>query len=217
MRVMVAGDSLGFTAAYPLPTPWELPPSISSVTMHARIGCGVLASTGFRAFDAHGEGAMGDCADQARTELEGLGPRPDWMVFFSGAWEHLDWIAPDGRTLAAGSPALRDTIHASLLARAQLAGQLGVRTAFVTWACPTGVRPTRQGAYAHWYNAILRDVARVAFGSIVIEPTDRVCAGADAGAGPTAEKAAAFPDGHHPNDKAWLWTVWLGPALEQAR
>ena len=55
------------------------------------------------------------------------------------------------------------------------------------------------------------------FGSIVIEPTDRVCVGADAGGAPTAEKDAAFSAGHHPTDKAWLWTVWLGPALEHAR
>lgn len=216
MRVMVAGDSLGFTAAFPTPSPWELPPTIASVAMHARIGCGVLASTGARPVDTHAEGASPDCGDQARTELEGLGARPDWMVVFSGAWEHLTWNLPDGRVMPAGSPELRHELFSNLAGRAQFAAQFGTRTAFVAWVCPTGVRPERQGTYAHWYNSILRDAARAVPGSIVIEPTDRVCVGGDAGGVPTAEKSAAFVD-HHPVDKAWTWQVWLGPALDAAR
>ena len=50
-------------------------------------------------------------------------------------------------------------------------------------------------------------------GSIVIEPTDRVCEGGDANGRPTAEKDAAWGHEHHPHDGAWLWQVWLGPAL----
>lgn len=216
VRVMVAGDSLGFTAAFPLPTPWELPASISSVTMYARIGCGVLSAASWMPDDVQQEGAARDCGDQERRELEGLGQRPDWMVFFSGGWEHLGWTAPNGRVVPARSPELRAELIGRLLHRARTAAQHGTRTAFVAWVCPTGVLPHRQGDYAHWYNGVLREVSRSVPGSIVVEATDRVCVRSDAGGAPTPEKAAAFRD-HHPVDKTWTWQVWLGPALEAAR
>ena len=138
------------------------------------------------------------------------------MVFFSGGWEHLAWTAPDGRTLAARSPELRGAMLDRLVHRARVAAAGGTRTAFVAWACPDGVLPHRQGDYAHWYNDVLREATRHVPGSIVIEATDRVCVGGDAGGVPTAEKAAAFKN-QHPDDKAWTWRVWLGPALEATR
>jgi hypothetical protein len=74
------------------------------------------------------------------------------------------------------------------------------------------VAPTRTGAYAAWYNDLLREAAAAVPGAFVVEPTDRVCVGADATGAPTAEKMAAFRD-HHPSDRAWLWKEWLGPSI----
>lgn len=217
LRILVAGDSLGFTAAFPPPTRAELPGFIASVEPAAMIGCGVLAGTWHRAIDEAGEGAgVFDCSGQVRAELEGLSRRPDWMVFFSGAWEHLSWVAPDGRVLAAGSPELRATLLFELVRRASAAASVGTRTAFVAWVCPHGVAATRTGPYAHWYNAILREAAAAVPGAFVVEPTERVCVGADAGGLPTAEKLAAFRD-HHPTDRAWLWKEWIGPSVNGRR
>lgn len=213
IRLLVAGDSLGFTAAFPPPSRAELPGFIASVSPAAMIGCGVLAATGHTAIDESGEGAGAfDCGEQTRAELEGLSARPDWMVFFSGAWEHLAWRASDGRVLAAGSPELRSTLLFELVRRASVAASSGTRTAFVAWVCPHGVAPNRTGAYALWYNALLREAAAAVPGAYVVEPTDRVCVNADAGGAPTAEKLAAFRD-HHPTDRAWLWKTWLGPDI----
>lgn len=213
IRLVAAGDSLGFTAAFPPPSRSELPGFIASVEPAAMIGCGVLAATGHTPIDESGEGAGAfDCGEQTRAELQGLAARPDWMVFFSGAWEHLAWRAPDGRVLTPGSAELRSTLLFELVRRASVAASFGTRTAFVAWVCPHGVAPSRTGAYALWYNALLREAAAAVPGAYVVEPTDRVCVNADAGGAPTAEKLAAFRD-HHPSDRAWLWGVWLGPDI----
>ena len=217
MDVVVAGDSLGFTAAYPVPGPDVLPPSIRSVRMQAFIGCGVLAANGFRAHDVAEEGARSEtCGPQLATEQAALAARADWMVFFSGGWEHLAWTAPDGRVLAPRSPELRHELVFALVRRAEAAAAHGVRTAFVAWVCPAGVAPTRTGEYSHWYNAILRDAASRVPSAEVVEPTQRLCVGGDAGGAPTPEKAAAFTD-HHPRDQRWVWQEWLGPWLDARR
>jgi hypothetical protein len=217
MRIMVAGDSLGFTAAYPPPTRAELPGYIASVDMRAIIGCGLLVAPGYTPVDVDNEGASAfDCSRQAEAERIGLSARPDWMVFFSGGWEHLPWITPDGRTLEARSPQLRSDLVEQLAHRARLAHQAGVRTAFVAWVCPHDVSDKRRGEFARWYNQVLRDAAAQIPGAFVIEPTDRVCVNADAAGEPTPEKRAAFR-GHHPEDKRWLWQEWIGPILNGRR
>ena len=102
---------------------------------------------------------------------------------------------------------------AELVRRADGAMSIGTRTAFVSWACPSGVAPTRTGDYARWYDQILREAASRARGAIVIEPTDRVCVGGDPGAAATPEKDWAFAGTQHPHDRRWLWNEWLGPIL----
>ena len=158
---MVAGDSLGFTAAFPIPTRDQLPGSIASIDMRAIIGCGSLAAAAFTPVDAADEGAGSfDCSRQVEAEQIGLGVAPEWMVFFAGGWEHIAWTAPDGRTLGARTPELRRAILDQLVQRASRAAQAGTRTAFPAWICPTGVAPNRTGDYAYWFNDILRDAAR---------------------------------------------------------
>ena len=179
---MVAGDSLGFTAAFPPPTRDQLPGSIASIDMRAIIGCGSLAAAAFTPVDAADEGAGSfDCSRQVEAEQIGLGVAPEWMVFFAGGWEHIAWTTPDGRTLGARTPELRRAILDQLVQRASRAAQAGTRTAFPAWICPTGVTPNRTGDYAYWFNDILRDAARAVPGSIVVEATDRTCVNADPG------------------------------------
>jgi hypothetical protein len=101
-----------------------------------------------------------------------------------------------------------------LIDRGNEAAAAGARMAWPAWVCP-GPESDLWFApgYAGWFNEILREASRSVVGSIVIEPTDRVCEGADANGRPTAEKDAAWGREHHPHDGAWLWQVWLGPAL----
>lgn len=214
LKIAVAGDSLGFTAAFPTPDRSQVPDYLDSeIIMKAAIGCGVLHAAGLTPIDTDGEGAgAGDCEIQRAGEFEALDRKPEWIVYFTGGWEHLAWVDTDGTVLGARSPQLRQRILDELIVRADTAQDLGVRTAFVTWVCPHLVDADQRGDYARWYNEILREAAAAVPGTIVIEPTDRVCVGADAGGEPTAEKRAAFRD-HHPTDQGWVWKEWLGPAL----
>lgn len=216
ISVLVVGDSLGFTAAFPPPNATERPWYLSRVDVAAVPACGLLSSAGWTAVDVENDrpDSFGMCPTQALREIGGLRRHPNWMVMFSGGWEHLPWIPPGATTpLAARSPEMRTAIFDELVRRASGALAIGTRTAFVTWVCPAGVTPTRAGDYVAWYNDILREVTRTVPGTIVIEPTDRVCVNGDATGMPTAEKNAAFGGAYHPQDKAWLWRVWLGPVL----
>ena len=216
ISILVVGDSLGFTAAYPTPTAAERPGYVTRIDLAALIGCGVLYAPGFTPIDAdnEGAGALGYCNEQAAREVQALTKRPTWMVVFSGGWEHMAWIPPGGGApFATMSPEMRTALRDELVRRANVALSFGTRTAFVPWVCPEGVAPTRTGEYTRWYNDILREAAAAVPGAFVVEPTDRVCVGADATAPPTIEKSLAFHGESHPQDKRWLWQEWLGPSI----
>jgi hypothetical protein len=216
ISVLVVGDSLGFTAAYPPPGPNERPGYVSRIDVAALIGCGVLYGAGYTPVDPlnEGAGAIPYCHEQTQREQALLAKRPTWMVVFSGGWEHLGWIPPGGvEPLAPMSPEMRTAIRDELFRRANIALSYGTRTAFVAWVCPEDVPPPRDSNYTRWYNDLLREVAAAVPGAFVIEPTDRVCVGGDPTAPPTPEKSLAYEHEFHPRDKRWLWQEWLGPAL----
>jgi hypothetical protein len=216
ISLLVVGDSLGFTAAYPEPTAAERPGYVSRIDTAALIGCGVLYGPGWTPVDAQdeGAGALGYCDEQTAREVKALTKHPTWMVVFTGGWEHLAWIPPGGSApLAPMSPEIRTALRDELVRRANVALAFGTRTAFVPWVCPEGVAPTRSGDYTRWYNDILREAAGAVPGAFVVEPTDRVCVGGDATAPPTIEKSLAYHGESHPQDKRWLWQEWLGPSI----
>lgn len=216
ISVLVAGDSLGFTAAFPLANRAERPGYITRIDVAAVPACGLLSSASWTPVDVENDrpDSFGMCSTQAIREIGGLRKHPNWFVMFSGGWEHLPWIPPGGTTpLTARSPEMRAAILIELVRRANGATGVGTRTAFVAWVCPAGVTPTRAGDYVNWYNDILREAARIVPGAIVVEPTDRVCVGGDAAGLPTPEKNAAFGGAYHPQDKRWLWQDWIGPIL----
>lgn len=217
-RVMVSGDSVAFTAAFEYRQS-DLPPSIASLDGRGVIGCGVLSRRRWHPVDTSGRGepAPAICADQAKGEQLGLSVRPEWDVLFAGAWEHVGYAEPDGTIHEAMSDGLRMALLDNLTERARTDRAAGTRTAFVAWACPgrkSGVR--WPDGYATWMNAILREAAARVEGAIVIEPTQRVCVDGDPDGDPTVEKDEAYHQAHHPEDQAWLWKIWLGPALEAA-
>lgn len=216
ISVLVVGDSLGFTAAFPAPNASERPDYISRIDPAGVLACGLLSSAGYTPIDVENDrpDSFGMCWSQPIREIDGLRRKPNWMVMFSGGWEHLPWIPPGGtQPLVARSPEMRQAILYELVRRGNGAFAAGTRTAYVAWVCPAGVTPSRAGDYALWYNDILREAARAVPGAIVVEPSDRVCIGADAAGMPTPEKNAAFGGAYHPVDKRWLWRDWIGPIL----
>ncbi len=217
--VMTIGDSVAFVAAF-ASTPESLATAgITSLDGRGFIGCGVLARAGWRTI---GEGDTtlewaDDCVLQPQAEALGLTGRPDWVISFVGGWEGTGFVAPDGTRHAAMSDAVGDAILAELVASGQRAEAAGSRIAWVTWVCP-GKDSDRDypADYPGWINQIMRDAAAQVPRSIVVEPTERVCVDADANGSPTEEKDVAWNREHHPQDAAWLWQVWVGPALAAA-
>ena len=217
--VMVTGDSLAFVAVYNSTPELLAPAGITSIDGRGFIGCGVLSRTGWRSISDTGkvEEWVDECDRQPEAEAIGLTGRPDWVVDFVGGWEGKAFVDTDGVRHDVMSDAIRDRILEELVAGGRRASDAGARTAWVTWVCP-GEDSDRNfpDDYPDWINQIMRDASTQVPGSIVIEPTDRVCVGGDAGAAPTEEKNEAWNREHHPEDAEWLWQVWLGPALAAA-
>jgi hypothetical protein len=212
----VIGDSVAFSSTF-VSGPVQLHPAgIEVADGRGLIGCWLLSGDGWLAYGGRGDLKRPHplCAQQREAEQLGLSAGPDWVVHFAGGWEGTTFIAPDGTRHAPQSPALRAVILRELIDRGNEAAAAGARMAWPAWVCP-GPESDLWFApgYAGWFNEILREASRSVAGSIVIEPTDRVCEGADANGRPTAEKDAARGREHHPHDGAWLWQVWLGPAL----
>ena len=216
LRLMVTGDSVAFSAAF-VSGPKQLHPAgIEVADGRGLIGCWLLSRDDWRA--EWGDGSLRTpvqlCREQGDAERIGLSVQPDWVVHFAGGWEGTTFVDPDGVRHEPQSPAVRAAVLAELIERGNEANAAGSRMAWVAWACP-GAESYLWFApgYAGWFNQILREASAAVPGSIVIEPTERVCVGGDADAAPTAEKDRAWGHEHHPYDGAWLWQVWLGPAL----
>ncbi len=217
--VMVIGDSVAFVAVFES-TPESLAAAgIMSIDGRGFIGCGVLARAGWRTIGAGGKVLewADECDRQPEAEQIGLTGHPDWVVSFVGGWEGSGFVAPDGTRHAAMSDAVGDAILAELVASGQRAAEAGSRIAWVTWVCP-GKDSDRDypADYPGWINQVMREASAQVPGSIVVEPTERVCVDADANGAPTEEKDVAWNREHHPQDAAWLWEVWVGPALAAA-
>jgi hypothetical protein len=218
LRLAVFGDSLAFSSTF-VSGPAQLHPAgIEVADGRGYIGCWLLSGDGWSAYeDRTLERPHPLCAQQRQAEQIALSARPDWVVHFAGGWEGTTFIDPAGARHEPQSPQVRAAILTELVERGNEAAAAGARIAWPAWVCP-GADSWLWFAdgYAHWFNDILREASRAVPGSIVIEPTERVCIGGDAAGAPTAEKDAAWEREHHPHDGAWLWQVWLGPALWQA-
>jgi peptidoglycan/LPS O-acetylase OafA/YrhL len=215
LRLVVIGDSLAFSSTF-ISGPAQLNPAgIEVADGRGLIGCWLLSADGWSAYEKSTlKRPHPLCAQQREAEALGLSARPDWVVDFAGGWEGTTFVDPAGVTHEPLAPEVRAAILGELIQRGQEAAAAGARMAWPAWVCP-GSESWLWFApgYAGWFNDILREAAANVPGSVVIEPTDRVCEGGDANGRPTAEKDAAWGHEHHPHDGAWLWQVWLGPAL----
>jgi peptidoglycan/LPS O-acetylase OafA/YrhL len=215
LRLAVFGDSVAFSSTF-VSGPLQLHPAgIEVADGRGFIGCWVLSGDGWSAYeDTTLKRPHPLCAQQREAERLALTAAPDWVVHFAGGWEGTTFIDPNGVRHRPQSPEVRAAVLSELIARGQEANAAGARMAWPAWVCPGAESPLWfADGYAGWFNDILREASRSVPGSIVIEPTDRVCEGADANGRPTAEKDAAWEREHHPHDGAWLWQVWIGPAL----
>ena len=215
LRLAVFGDSVAFSSTF-VSGPIQLHPAgIEVADGRGFIGCWLLSGDGWRAYeDEVLKRPHPLCAKQREAEQLALSAHPDWVVHFAGGWEGTTFIDPTGVRHQPQSPAVRRAILDELIERGNEAGAAGARIAWPAWVCPGRESPLWfADGYAGWFNQILREASAAVPGSIVIEATDRVCVIADPDGAPTEEKDIAWGREHHPHDGAWLWQVWLGPAL----
>lgn len=215
LRLSVFGDSVAFSSTF-VSGPKQLHPAgIEIADGRGFIGCWLLSGDGWLAYEQRVlKHPHPLCAKQREAEQLALTAHPDWVVHFAGGWEGTTFIDPTGVRHEPQSPAVRQAILEELVQRGNEATAAGARIAWPSWVCPGPDSPLWfADGYASWFNQILRDASARVPGSIVIEPTDRVCVDANPDGRPTEEKDVAWGREHHPHDGAWLWQVWLGPAL----
>ncbi len=215
LRLAVFGDSVAFSSTF-VSGPLQLHPAgIEIADGRGFIGCWLLSGDGWKAYeDTVLKRPHPLCAKQREAEQLALSAHPDWVVHFAGGWEGTTFIDPSGVRHRPQTPAVRQAILEELIQRGTEANAAGARIAWPVWACPGPESPLWfADGYAGWFNQILREASVAVPGSIVIEATDRVCVNADPDGVPTEEKDIAWGREHHPHDGAWLWQVWIGPAL----
>ena len=218
LRLAVFGDSVAFSSTF-VSGPLQLHPAgIEVADGRGFIGCWLLSGDGWKAYeDKVLKKPHPLCAKQREAEQLALSAHPDWVVHFAGGWEGTTFIDPTGVRHQPQSPEVRQAILDELIQRGNEANAAGARMAWPVWVCPGPESPLWfADGYAGWFNQILREASAAVPGSIVIEATDRVCVGADPDGAPTEEKDVAWGREHHPHDGAWLWQVWIGPALWDA-
>ena len=228
-RVLLTGDSVAFTLGYLAPPIGETP-GIASLDPAGLIGCGQLASDGYRhrtLDDAGWDEIPPVCAVQDEVEQLGLDRRPDVLLVQTGTWEWGDQLAPDGTVLAARSPALTRVLVDDLVHQAGRADAVGARTLFLAYACPgprTEPAARLDPAHVAWMADVLDRAATEAgergYRAEVLRPTAEVCEGGDPTAAPTPAKDSAFDHEVHvrtPEGGRWAWERWLGPAVVASR
>lgn len=221
LRIMVTGDSVGFTLA------WQLGRDVTdSVELDDRalIGCGVMpAEAAFIVGDAPPARYRTLCRRATEAESRGLAERPDVVLLVLGAWEVYDQ-SYRGSRYDVGSAAYRRFLEAQLQSRIDRYRGAGAATViakvpcFAENAAPLGDERHEQRRI-DWVNARIGAVAARNPGWVrTVDPTDVLCDGPDDAKPTTPDGIPLREDGAHFERGAavWLWNDWLAGQVAAA-
>lgn len=220
LRIMVAGDSVGWSLAWAASRS-DLLTSVQ-ISNRALIGCGILPARAVRLYAA-GDPAPYDaaCDDSTEAQFLGLAEHPDVVLFWVGAWEVIDHRL-DGTTYDVGTKADARLIERTLQERLDLFRDAGVPTVVPLVACFADSPQYTERLDADriaWINARIRAVvARNRTWVRAIDPTPVLC-NADGTARVTNEHGVVIrADGAHFEAEAgaWFWNTWLAGAVASA-
>ncbi|MCU1371047.1 MAG: acyltransferase 3 [Ilumatobacteraceae bacterium] len=214
LKVMVAGDSVGWSLA------WQLGGGVDpSVTIADRavIGCGLMPPDSKfivkgRDPEQYGEG----CQKADLVELKGLGERPDTVLLWVGAWEVYDHEY-QGRSYRVGTKRYAEFLEERIQERVDKYRGIGAATVMPLVPCfaPNAARLGHERQDAEridWVNERVRNVALHNAGWVrLVDPEQKLC-DADGKALPaTPEGIALREDGSHfdPPAAVWFWNSWL--------
>ena len=221
LRVMVAGDSVGWSVAWGASRD-DLTDSVQ-VSNRALVGCGVLPADTVRVpVSAPAEPYAPLCAKAPDARRIGLAERPDLVLLWIGAWEVFDQRV-GGTDYRVGTGRYATLLEDQIQALVDEFRAAGVPTVLPLVPCfgPSPVYPVERldPDRIAWVNARVRAVALRNRGWVrLVDPTPQLC-GAD---GKTRERNEAGveirPDGaHFESDSAvWFWNTWLAGELAGA-
>ncbi|QXC61090.1 acyltransferase [Aquihabitans sp. G128] len=218
LRVMVAGDSVGWSLG------WELPPEVGQVAAisdRALLGCSLMSNDAQYVVAGEVRSYGAPCQQARQAEQIGLSGSPEVVVLYTGAWEVYDHRF-DGRLLKVGSKAYADQVEARLQDRIDSYRLAGSATVLPLVPC-YGKSGTAYGTERNdpdrvrWVNARIRAVADRNRGWVrLIDPGAVLCA--DGKPIDRADGTALRYDGMHFTDvqATWFWEHWLTAQLRTA-
>jgi peptidoglycan/LPS O-acetylase OafA/YrhL len=221
LKVMIAGDSVGWSLAWLLGP--ELTPSVQ-VSGRALLGCGILPwESKFVVRGRDPEQYPDLCANADAAELDGLERSPDVVLLWIGAWEVYDHEI-DGVRYRVGTPAFAQKLEERIQLRVDRYKAAGVPTVislvpcFAQNAARLGTERLDPERVA-WVNDRIRTVAKQNRGWVrLVDPTAQLC---DTDGNPFGETPEGDPlreDGSHfdPPAARWFWNTWLADQLGAA-
>jgi hypothetical protein len=214
MKVMIAGDSVGWSLG------WGLGPDLTesvSVSNRALIGCGLMdPGTSFVVGDAPPEQYPELCHQAALAELRGLSESPDAVLLWVGAWEVYDHIADD-EVLTVGSKRFARVLEQRIQERIDRYRAVGAVTVIPVVPCfaqgAARLGTERQDTERlDWVNERTRKVAERNRGWVrLIDPWRPLCTDEGEAIAQTPQGIPLREDGSHfdPPAAVWFWNSWL--------
>lgn len=213
MRVMIAGDSVGWSLG------WNLGGGVNpNVELFDRavIGCGLMPPDAKFIVTGKEPEQYGDlCKEVDLVELKGLGENPDAVLLWIGAWEVYDHEY-QGTSYRVGTKRYAEFLEDRIQQRIDKYRGVGAATIMPVVPC-FGENAARLGHERQdaeridWVNERVREVAKRNVGWVrLIDPDSKLCADGEAlPANP--DGVALREDGSHftPPAAVWFWNSWL--------
>ncbi|HEX2575781.1 MAG TPA: hypothetical protein VHK88_05485, partial [Aquihabitans sp.] len=226
LRVMVAGDSVGWTLARYAGPHLEAPVRIDN---RALVGCGVMP--GDAQIVARKTGATaypGLCEEAPEADRLGIAGRPDVVLLWVGAWEIYDHRYQD-TIYRAGTPKAATLVEERIQLRIDRYRTAGLPTVLSLLPCFTDGEAAFDDKRlflerldeerVEWVNDRVRAVAARNLGWVrLIDPREALCT-PDGGARllPDEGRQVRIDGAHFDEGSApWLWDTWLAGQLAAA-
>jgi len=213
MKVMIAGDSVGWSLGWKLDGGVE--PSVSLFD-RAVIGCGLMPPESeflVRGREPEQYGEL--CQSVDLVELKGLGENPDAVLLWIGAWEVYDHEY-QGKSYRVGTKRYAEFLEDRIQQRVDKYRGVGAATVMPVVPCfahnAARLGDERQDAERiDWVNERVRNVAERNAGWVrLVDPDHKLCADGKALA-TTPDGIPLREDGSHfdPPAAVWFWNSWL--------
>ena len=214
LKIMVAGDSVGWSLA------WQLSGQVNpgvSILDRAVIGCGLMPPEAKFIVKGREPEQYGDLCQKADlVELKGLGENPDTVLLWVGAWEVYDHEY-QGVSYRVGTKRYAEFLEDRMQQRIDKYRGVGAATVMPVVPCfaqnaarlgDERLEPDR----IDWVNERVRAVAQRNAGWVrLVDPEGKRCDGSGQALPATPEGIPLREDGSHfdPPAAVWFWNSWL--------